>query len=77
MHVATLILLVLSVGLASQWLAWRLRVPAIVVLIATGIVLGPVTGVVDLGLSQAGFSELGAWRSSWASCGAWGTASAA
>lgn len=58
MHVATLILLVLSVGLASQWLAWRLHIPAIVVLIATGIVLGPVTGVVDLGLSQSGFSEL-------------------
>jgi CPA1 family monovalent cation:H+ antiporter len=57
-HVATLILLVLSVGLASQWLAWRLRVPAIVVLIGAGIVLGPVTGVVDLGLSQSGFSEL-------------------
>ncbi|MDF1522334.1 MAG: sodium:proton antiporter [Trueperaceae bacterium] len=58
MHVATLLLLVLSVGLASQWLAWRLRLPAIVVLIAAGIVLGPVTGVIDLGLSQAGFSEL-------------------
>jgi CPA1 family monovalent cation:H+ antiporter len=57
-HVATLILLVLSVGLASQWLAWRLRIPAIVVLIGAGIVLGPVTGVVDLGLSESGFSEL-------------------
>ncbi len=58
MHVATLILLVLGVGLASQWLAWRLRLPAIVVLIATGIVLGPVTGIVDLGLSDSGFAEL-------------------
>ena len=58
MHVATLLLLVLSVGMASQWLAWRLRLPAIVVLIASGIVLGPVTGVTDLGLSRSGFSEL-------------------
>lgn len=58
MHVATLILLVLSVGLASQWLAWRLQVPAIVVLIGAGIVLGPVTGIIDPGLSPSGFSEL-------------------
>lgn len=58
MNVATLILVVLSVGLASQWLAWWLRLPAIVVLITTGIVLGPVTGVVDLGLSQEGFADL-------------------
>ncbi len=58
MHGATLILLILSVGLASQWLAWRFRLPAIVVLIASGIVLGPITGVIDLGLSQEGLAEL-------------------
>ena len=58
MHVATLMLLVLGVGLASQWLAWRLRLPAIAVLIVSGVLLGPVTGVVDVGLSGSEFSEL-------------------
>ncbi len=58
MHVATLILLVLSVGLTSQWLGWRLRLPGIVVLIVAGLVLGPVTGVIDIGLSQSELSEL-------------------
>lgn len=40
-------LVLVSIGilsLASQWLAWRLRVPAILFLLASGIVLGPVTG---------------------------------
>lgn len=36
MHIASLTLIILSVGLASQWLAWRIRLPAIVVLIASG-----------------------------------------
>jgi NhaP-type Na+/H+ or K+/H+ antiporter len=31
-------------SLASQWLAWRLRVPAILFLLAGGILLGPVLG---------------------------------
>jgi NhaP-type Na+/H+ or K+/H+ antiporter len=58
MHVATLIVLVLAVGLASQWVAWRLRLPAIVVLITAGIVLGPVAGVIEIGLSAYEFAEL-------------------
>ena len=43
---ATLLLIVLTAGLASQWLAWRLKLPAIVILIAAGLLLGPVTGVI-------------------------------
>jgi NhaP-type Na+/H+ or K+/H+ antiporter len=31
---------VLALGIAAQWLAWRLRVPAIVVLLAVGFVVG-------------------------------------
>lgn len=46
MHPSALLLIVLAAGLASQWLAWRLRLPAIVVLIAVGLVLGPATGVI-------------------------------
>ncbi|MCB8932325.1 MAG: cation:proton antiporter [Fimbriimonadaceae bacterium] len=35
---------VLIVGIASQWVAWRLRVPAIVLMLVSGVVLGPVLG---------------------------------
>lgn len=58
MQSASLILIILSAGLASQWLAWRLGKPAIVPLIASGILLGPVTGVVQLGMSQAEITGL-------------------
>ena len=58
MHIATLLLIMLSAGLASQWLAWRLRLPAIVVLITSGLLLGPVSGVIDLALSQTELTEL-------------------
>ncbi len=37
----------LGVGFVSQWLAWRVRLPAILFLLLAGIVLGPVTRVVD------------------------------
>ena len=58
MHTATLLLIMLSAGLASQWLAWRIRIPAIVILIATGLILGPVTGVITLAMSQTELTEL-------------------
>lgn len=58
MHIATLLLLILAAGLASQWLAWRIRLPAIVVLIASGLALGPVSGIIELGLSQNELTEL-------------------
>lgn len=58
MHIASLTLIILRVGLASQWLAWRIRLPAIVVLIASGLVLGPVTGIIELGLSPTELTEL-------------------
>ncbi|HEX7339830.1 MAG TPA: sodium:proton antiporter [Rhodanobacteraceae bacterium] len=37
--------LLLVVGFGAQWLAWRVKVPAILFLLLTGIVLGPVTGL--------------------------------
>jgi CPA1 family monovalent cation:H+ antiporter len=58
MHASTLVLTILCAGLASQWLAWRLRLPAVVVLITTGIMLGPASGIIDPGLSQAELTEL-------------------
>lgn len=38
------IALVLAAGIGCQWLAWRIRMPAILPLLAMGFVLGPVTG---------------------------------
>ena len=35
---------IVVLGIAAQWLSWRLRVPAILLLLAVGFVAGPVTG---------------------------------
>lgn len=58
MHAASLLLIVLCAGLASQWLAALFRLPAIVVLIGVGLVLGPVSGVVNLNMPREQLSEL-------------------
>lgn len=58
MHAAALFLLVLAAGLSSQWVSWRIGIPAIVVLIATGLVLGPATGLVEIGLPREDIAEL-------------------
>ncbi|OUD10748.1 sodium:proton exchanger [Marivivens niveibacter] len=39
--------LVGALGVGSQWLAWRLRMPAIVLMLLAGIIVGPVLGVFD------------------------------
>ena len=38
---------VIVLGVAAQWLAWRLRFPAILLLLGTGLLAGPVTGLLD------------------------------
>lgn len=43
----TLLVLVLTLGVGAQWLAWRLRLPSIVLLIVLGLALGPISGFVD------------------------------
>ncbi|WP_406736294.1 cation:proton antiporter [Thioclava sp. GXIMD4215] len=35
------------VGVGAQWLAWRLRLPAIVFMLIAGVLVGPVTGLMD------------------------------
>ena len=35
------------IALMCQWLAWRLRLPAILFLLVCGILAGPVTGWLD------------------------------
>jgi NhaP-type Na+/H+ or K+/H+ antiporter len=37
----------LMVGFLAQWLAWRVKLPAILFLLLAGIVLGPVSGVLN------------------------------
>ncbi|MEZ5785967.1 MAG: sodium:proton antiporter, partial [Xanthobacteraceae bacterium] len=58
MHSAPSLLIILAAGLASQWIAWRIHLPAIVILIAAGLVLGPVTGIVELGMPREELAEL-------------------
>ncbi|MFZ7090659.1 cation:proton antiporter [Primorskyibacter sp. 2E233] len=37
--------LVGGLGVGSQWLAWKLRLPAIVLMLAAGLIIGPVLGI--------------------------------
>lgn len=39
--------LVGALGVGAQWLAWRLRMPAIVLMLAAGLIAGPVLGLFD------------------------------
>ncbi|NND74616.1 MAG: sodium:proton antiporter [Ilumatobacter sp.] len=39
--------LIVGAGMAAQWLAWRTQVPSIIALLLAGLVLGPVTGVIN------------------------------
>lgn len=39
--------LVIFAGILCQWIAWRVKLPAILFLLLTGIVAGPVTGLLD------------------------------
>ncbi|PIQ85375.1 MAG: hypothetical protein COV74_09250 [Candidatus Omnitrophica bacterium CG11_big_fil_rev_8_21_14_0_20_45_26] len=39
------VILIIALGIGAQWLSWRLRLPAILLLIMTGIVVGPIMGI--------------------------------
>lgn len=39
--------LIVGAGMIAQWLAWRTQVPSIIALLLAGLLLGPVTGVID------------------------------
>lgn len=58
MTAATTLVVVLVAGLACQVIAARLRFPAIVVLIATGLTLGPLTGLISIPLPPETISAL-------------------
>lgn len=38
---------VVAIGISAQWLAWRTKLPAILMLLAFGIIAGPVTGFIN------------------------------
>ena len=42
-------------GIGAQWLAWRLHIPSILILLCFGFLVGPVTGFLD---PDALFGEL-------------------
>ncbi|OGV56329.1 MAG: hypothetical protein A2X45_00235 [Lentisphaerae bacterium GWF2_50_93] len=39
--------IIIILGVLSQWLAWRYRLPAILILILVGLLIGPVTGYIN------------------------------
>jgi NhaP-type Na+/H+ or K+/H+ antiporter len=48
------VLVILVGGVAAQWLAWRFRLPAIVLLLALGLLAGPVFGVIHPSRAMGG-----------------------
>ena len=38
---------IIAFGIIAQWLAWRLHLPSILLLLILGIIAGPVSGLVD------------------------------
>ncbi len=49
------LMFVIFLGIASQWIAWRTRMPAIVLMSIAGLLVGPVFGFIN---PQEGFGEL-------------------
>ncbi|MCA8976626.1 MAG: sodium:proton antiporter [Planctomycetes bacterium] len=39
---------ILGIGALAQWTAWRLRIPAILLLLLVGFAAGPITGILDI-----------------------------
>lgn len=46
MELSLALVVILVSGILCQWLAWRLKIPAIVLLATAGLILGPVSGLV-------------------------------
>lgn len=45
LSLTNILILVATLGIGGQWLAWRLGIPAIVVLCLAGVAVGPATGI--------------------------------
>ena len=48
-HIAVAIVSVAALGVAAQWIAWRMKMPAIIFLAAIGLLVGPGLGLIDPG----------------------------
>jgi len=48
-HISLVIVAVAALGVAAQWVAWRLKMPAIIFLAAFGLAVGPGLGLIDPG----------------------------
>lgn len=46
-HILVGLASVIALGITAQWLSWRTKLPAILMLLVFGIVAGPVTGFID------------------------------
>ena len=46
-HILVGISSVIALGISAQWLAWRTKLPAILLLLVFGIIAGPVTGWIN------------------------------
>ncbi len=46
-HAIIGIVIVLVLGIGSQWLAWRIKIPSILLLLLAGFFAGPVTGMIS------------------------------
>lgn len=44
-HLTELLALIIVIGIAAQWIGWRLQIPAIILLSLSGLLLGPIFGV--------------------------------
>ena len=47
MNTLLLLALIPILGIASQWLAWRVRFPSIVILLLAGFLVGPIFGILN------------------------------
>jgi len=46
-HILNELALILILGITAQWLAWRIRVPSIVLLLTFGFLAGPISGLIS------------------------------
>jgi NhaP-type Na+/H+ or K+/H+ antiporter len=46
-HLTEVMASILIVGIALQWIGWRLKIPALILLIIAGFIMGPITGWIN------------------------------
>lgn len=44
-HLTEILALLMVIGIAAQWIGWRLQIPSIILLSLSGLLIGPVFGV--------------------------------